>query len=93
MEPRKPGAAEAILAIASTAVMTWCVIPPQERFWIKLRTLQALYNLSAKLARQEGQRGMGDELRGRDPEPRYGGAYSMSRVRDYLAKSLEGMKP
>lgn len=93
MEPRKPGILEAVLAIASTAVTAWVIMPPQEQYWIKLRALQSLYRLSDRLARQEGHQGMTDELRGRDPKPRYGGAYLMSVVRDKLSKQLERIKP
>lgn len=93
MEPRKPGILEMILATASTAIMTWCVISPQERYWIKLRSLQSLYQLSDRLARLEGHQGMGEELKGRDPSERYVAALYIGRVREYFRSQLEGMKP
>lgn len=93
MEARQPGKLELILATASMAAMLWYTIPPQERYWVKLRAVQTLHRLSGRAARREGRQGMSDELSGKDPKPHYGGAYIMSRVRDVLGKTLEGMKP
>ena len=90
----KPGTGiQAALALAATAVMTWYVIPEPERYWLRLAVLGRLHALSDRLARSEGRRGMADELTGRDPGPRYGAAYQLSRARDWLAGRLEGMRP
>lgn len=92
-EPRQPGKAEILLALVSTGVMTWFMLPPQERYWLKLSVLRQLHGLSSRVARNEGRQGMGEELKGRDPWPRYGAAYQASRLRDVLAKTLEDMRP
>ena len=93
MEPRQPGKLEVILALISTTVMMWYMMSPQERYWVKLRLLQEARRLSARRALREGHRGMAEELRGADPKPRYGGAFLMSRFRDWLDKALEDMRP
>jgi hypothetical protein len=92
MEPRKPGILETLLALASTAAMAWVVMPPQERFWVKLTVLQKAHQLAGRLAYQVGHRGMGDELSDRDFQ-RYEIAFWLSSARDELAKALDGMKP
>lgn len=68
------------------------MMPPQEQYWMKLRTLQTLHRLSGRLARREGHAGMGDELDGRE-HYRYPVAYRLSRARDALARALEDMRP
>jgi hypothetical protein len=93
MEPRQPGKLEVILALVSTTAMMWYMMPPQERYWVKLRVLQNLRRLSARYALREGHQGMTEELQGKDPEHRYGMAFLMSRVRDMLDKALEEMRP
>ena len=90
--PQKPGKASAILALVSMAAMTWLMMPPQERYWAKLRLLQCAHRASALLARSEGRQGMAAELRGTDPWPRYGVAYQCSRLRDHLARRMEDMR-
>lgn len=92
-DQRKPGKAELILATISTAVMAWSVMPPQERMWIKLAAATRARRLLARLAWREGHHGMGDELAGRDPWPRYGAALVLSRARDLIDKTLEAMRP
>jgi hypothetical protein len=93
MEPRQPGKLEQALALASVAVMTWCMMPPQERYWIQLRTAQFAHRVLGRLAWREGHKGMGDELAGGDPWPRYGAAYACSRARDLVGRALEAMRP
>jgi len=90
-EPRQPGTLEALLALASTAAMAWCVMPPQERLWLKLSALRRLHGLTARAAYRAGHRGMGDELARQDFQ-RYEVAYWLSRARDELARTLEGMR-
>lgn len=91
-EARKPGKTEALLALASALVTSWCLMPEQERYWMRLRALQGLHRLSARAARRAGHKGMGDELAGRD-FARYGLAYRLSQARDRLGAVLEGMRP
>jgi hypothetical protein len=92
VEPRKPGKAELFLALISTGVAAWYMMPPQEQYWMKLRALRALHRVSGRLARREGHAGMGDELAGREFY-RYGLAYRLSRARDALGRALEEMRP
>lgn len=92
-EQRQPGKLELLLALASTGIMAWYMMPPQERFWVRLAVLQKLHQCSDRLARSEGHQGMADELRGSDPWPRYGVAYQISRFRDWLGKQAQAMKP
>ena len=91
-EPRQPVVLEALLALLSTAAMAWCVMPPQERLWLKLSVLQRLHGLTARAAYRAGHRGMGDELTQRDFQ-RYELAFWLSQARDKLARSLEAMRP
>lgn len=92
MEPRKPGRLEAFLALASTAIMVWYVIPPSDRQSIKLRVTDVLRRHAGRLAWRAGHKGMADELAGRNLQ-RYDLAYRLSVVRDGLAHVIEGMKP
>lgn len=92
-EHPKPGKAQALLALLSMAMVTWYMMPPQERYWVRLAALQKMHRLSALLARSEGRQGMAAELKGFDPWPRYGVAYQFSRLRDHLARQLEDMRP
>lgn len=89
---KPPSKLEALLALLSTLVMAWCVMPPQERYWIKLGVMRKLHQLATRLAYKTGHLGMGDELAGLDLQ-RYPVAYQLSRVRDYLARELEQMRP
>lgn len=92
MEPRKPGALEQIAALTSALAMAWMMMPPQERYWCKLRTLALLHRASERLARKAGHRAMGDELAGRDYQ-RYVVALRLSQARDAIGRTLEGMRP
>lgn len=92
MEQRKPGKAELLLALISTGVMVWYMMPPQDQQMVKLRALRSLHLLAGRLAQREGRAGMADELAGRDFQ-RYGLAYQLSRGRDALGRALEGMRP
>ena len=92
-EPRQPGKLEALLALASTGLVAWSMMPPQERLWVKLAVLRNLQRAVDRLAKSEGQQGMADELSGRlDPWQRYGTAYQLARFRDWLGKKLEDMR-
>lgn len=93
MEHRQPGKLESALAIASAIAMTWYMMPPSDRMLIRLRVTASARRAVARLAWREGHAGMRDELAGRDPRPRYGTAYALSRMRDGLGKALEAMRP
>ena len=92
MEPRTPGKLEAFLTLVTMLIASWYMMPPQQRYWIQLRSLQQLHRVSARLAWRAGHKGMGDELAGRDLQ-RYPLAYLLSRARDQLALTLEDMRP
>ena len=93
MKQDRPTLVEQLVAVGSAAAMVWVMMPPQERFWLSLRTVALAHRVAARLARVEGHAGMGQELSGRDPLPWYGSAVLAGRVRDMLARHLEGMKP
>jgi hypothetical protein len=95
VDRRGPTVAEQLTAILSALLMVWVMMPPQERLWIRLRTVAGLHRFAGRLARVEGLAGMGDELAGRRELAwsRYGGALVAGRVRDRLAVMLERMKP
>lgn len=89
----RPGRAEQILALASTLVMGWCMLPPHQRQLITMRLLDRARRVTGRLARAEGHRGMGDELAGRDPSAWYGGAYTLACLHDMLGRALDRMRP
>lgn len=96
MEPRRPGKAELLMALLSTATMaalTWySMASPAEREQARMRALAGLHRLAGRLARRAGHKGMGDELAGRDYQ-RYSVAFRLSQLRDRLARELEDMRP
>lgn len=84
----------AMLAVNLAAVLAaWHQLPEQERYWMRLTITGKLRAMAAGLAAREGRAGMGDELAGRDPRPRYNVALGLSRARDGLARALEAMRP
>lgn len=93
MEPRQPGKLELVLTLASTALMVWFMIPQTERQQAQMLAVHRLRQLAGRLAALEGRAGMADELSGRDPLPRYGTAFYLSRARDALGRALEQMRP
>ena len=93
MEQRGPTLGEQLIALGSAAAMVWVMMPPQERFWLSLRTVALAHRVAGRLARGQGRAGMGQELSGRDPEPWYGTAVLAGHVRDALGRHLERMKP
>jgi|HubBroStandDraft_6_1064221.scaffolds.fasta_scaffold2461594_2 hypothetical protein len=94
MEPRRPGKAELLLAVASTLAMTWASLPPHQRQLATMRAAAWAQRASARLARLQGQAGMSDELAGRAQAWQYyAAAYRLSRVRDRLAAALDRMRP
>jgi len=75
----------ALASVAGTAMIVWYNMAPQERMWLKLEMARGAHQLSDRLARRTGRKGMGDELAGRD-FGRYRIAYRLSLVRDEIAK-------
>lgn len=93
MEQRGPGRLEQLLALASTLTMAWFMLPEHQRRLMLMRAAERARSLTGRLARAEGHAGMGDELAGRDPAARYGGAYVLARCRDWLARFPERWRP
>ena len=93
MEHRGPGKTEQFLALLSTGLMVWFMLPEHQRRLVLMRAAERARSLAARLARAEGHAGMGDELAGRDPAARYGGAYVLARVRDWLGGLPERWRP
>ena len=93
MEHRGPGKTEQLLALLSTGLMVWFMLPEHQRRLVLMRAAERGRRLAEKLARAEGHAGMGDELAGRNPAARYGGAYVLARCRDYLASLPERWRP
>ncbi|MDA8319070.1 MAG: hypothetical protein M0030_04540 [Actinomycetota bacterium] len=97
MDEPKPGRlTETVLAAVSTAVMVWVMMPPQERYWVRLRVTQMAQDLgrrAAVRARATGFEGMGAELGGEDPTVQYADARWLSVGRDMLARAVKVMKP
>lgn len=89
---RRPGLAEIVAALISAAATAWVLATPQERYWVQLRALNLARQLTGRLARKAGHRGMGDELAGRDFQ-RYQVALLLSRARDGLGRVIEEMRP
>lgn len=93
MDDRRQGKMQQAAAIMSALLIVWFSLPEQERWWMALRTVGLARQAADRLARLEGHQGMGAELKGRDPLPRYGGAVLAGRCRDRLDDILKGMKP
>lgn len=89
----RPGRLQQALAIASTLIMAWMMLPEHQRALYLMQVTDWARKQAGSLARSEGRAGMADELAGRDPSPRYGGALLLARVRDGLAGLLERMRP
>lgn len=89
---RRQSAAEMTLALVTTAVMTWSMLPDHEKTWLRLRLLHAGRSAAARLARRTAHRAMSDELAGRDYQ-RYHVAYWLSMGRDWAAAQIEAMRP
>jgi hypothetical protein len=89
----RPGKLQQALAIASTLIMAWMMLPEHQRNLAVMRAMDWGRRQAGLLARSEGRAGMADELAGRDPSPRYGGALILARVRDELARALDRMRP
>jgi hypothetical protein len=95
MEPRRPGKAELLIALLSTAAMVWCMIPEHQRQLLVMRSLNGARQLAARAARAQGRAGMGDELGGYQGTARqhYGAAVTLGQLRDELARRLDRMRP
>lgn len=93
VEYRGSSKTEQLLALLSTGLMVWFMLPEHQRRLLLMRAAERARLLAARLARAEGHAGMGDELAGRDPRGRYGGAYVLARCRDWLAGLPERWRP
>jgi hypothetical protein len=93
VEPRRPGWLEQLLALASSLIMVWVILPEHQRKAIMMRFASSVRHALARFAVAEGRAGMADELAGRDPMPRYGAALALSRCRDRLSAALTRMGP
>ena len=93
VEHRGPGKTEQLLALLSTGLMVWFMLPEHQRRLVLMRAAERARSLADRLARREGYAGMGAELAGRDPDARYGGALLVSRLRDWLAGLPERWRP
>jgi hypothetical protein len=91
----RPGKLQQALAIASTLIMAWMMLPEHQRNLMLMRAADWGRRQAGSLARSEGRAGMAEELAGRDElaRSRYGGALVLARVRDGLARVLERMRP
>ena len=92
---RKPSLFEMVLMLAGTAASVWIILPPQERYWLKLRIIRLGQQIAAAVASREGRAGMRAELAGRPGEAgrSYTAAAWWSGRRDDLGRALEAMKP
>ena len=94
MEPRQPGKLELALAVISTAVMIWLMLPEHQRRLLVMRSLARGQALAGRAARLEGHAAMGDELAGlSQARQRYSAAFWLSRARDQLGTQLDRMRP
>jgi len=94
MEPRQPGKLELALAVISTAVMMWLMLPEHQRRLLVMRSLARAQALAARAAHLEGHAAMGDELAGlAQARQRYSATYQLSRLRDAISGQLERMRP
>jgi len=73
--------------------MAWFMLPEHQRRLMLMRAAEWARRQAGKAARAEGHAGMADELAGRDPAPRYGGAFVLASARDWLTRLLESMRP
>ena len=94
MGNRQPTALELLIALLSTGAAVWWMLPEHQRQLIAMRALDGGRRLAARMASLQGHAGMGDELAGgRLAGQHYATAYRLARVRDELARRLDGMRP
>jgi hypothetical protein len=96
-EMRKGEVAVQVAAILATAGLQawaiWVTLPPQQRYWIRLRAMDTCRRIAGRVAWSEGHAGMGEELQtGRKPV-RYLGAWGLGLLRDAAVGELERMRP
>ena len=92
---REPGRVQRIAALIVSAGMIWYMLPDHHRELIRMRMVYVAQRAAARVARTEGQTGMGEELAGRPgvAERHYTAAYAFSRTRDAFGRALESMRP
>ena len=84
----------AVLATAGLqAWAIWVTLPPQQRYWIRLRAMDTCRRVAGRMAWSEGHAGMGEELRTGCKSVRYLGAWGLGILRDAAVGELERMKP
>lgn len=94
MQRRQPGRLELLLALVTTGLMCWWMLPEHQRQLATMRALDAGRQVADRLARLQGLAGMGDELAGgRAAGQHYGAAYGLARLRDELGRRLDGLRP
>ena len=94
---RKGEVAVQVAAIVATAGLQawaiWVTLPPQQRYWIRLRATDICRSTAARLAWREGHAGMGEELSTGCRSVRYLSAWGLGILRDAAVGELERMKP
>ena len=93
MEYRGSSKTEQLLALLSTGLMVWFMLLEHQRRLLLMRAAERARRLVDRLARAESYAGMGQELAGRDPSSRYGGACLLARARDWFAGLPERWRP
>ena len=81
------------LVVAANTYTIWLSLPPQQRYWIRLRVTDTFRSLTARLAWREGHAGMGEELKTGRRSVRYLGAWGLGLLRDAAVGELERLKP
>jgi len=93
---RKPGWPELLVILTSTAAQCWIIwlsLPPQQRYWIRLRVMGKARQLAGRRAWLEGHAGMGEELQTGRKSVRYLTAWGLGLMRELAQGELDRMKP
>lgn len=92
---REPGRVQRIAALIVSLGMIWYMLPDHHRELIRMRVVYLAQRAAARVARTEGQTGMGEELAGRPgaAERHYTAALTFSKARDAFGRALESMRP
>jgi hypothetical protein len=92
---REPGRVQRIAALIVSLGMVWYMLPDHHRELIRMRVVHVAQRAAARVARAEGQTGMGEELSGRPgaAERHYTAALHLSKARDAFSRVLESMRP
>jgi hypothetical protein len=92
---REPGRFQRLAALIVSLGMVWYMLPDHHRELIRMRVIYLGQRAAGRVARTEGQTGMGEELAGRPgaAERHYTAALHLSKARDAFGRVLEGMRP